>query len=527
MEETIKEYLSYAEIAFSNKEYETALTWYNKVLELVPNHAYTLARAGSACIPMSRFDEAKTFFERAVKVEPDNGDYYFHLANAYFFHNEFPQALELYATAEMKGCTEAVKPRLYYQMALLCSFKGDAASAIANYEKYEQYDNYGDIVGNHKIVLEKMRLYLQLGNIEKAENCASQLMLVAPKELSSYLVYAQMLMVHQKYQQADAVLTEAEKNVQLTDAGKIDLELQRLTLHIAKAEELRGAGDPQTKAYYEQVIQALHYYWQNSMAYTKKQYQQIVLTLAEVYLKLERFDECLMVVSSVLQPSSMIADPPPVPELTPEMVTSITAGAVQDIRNRMASGEISDAEVSYQADGSEAPIYPEAVLKADAAGTPDYIAQTMQKVKELNAQETAEEQEYVQKLKFIRLSCYIGKEDYKSVVQCAVPMKGSKNVYYAYFSVYMEAYAIRKLSNAADGYSENDAEAKYKEAIAFFKSKMMQKENVIYATIFRIRLYAESGKFALAEELLGLLTTEQRSPMQAYIEECRKQTSAS
>ena len=44
-----------------------------------------------------------------------------------------------------------------------------------------------------------------------------------------------------------------------------------------------------------------------------------------------------------------------------------------------------------------------------------------------------------------------------------------------------------------------------------------------FAVIFRARMYAESGKFAKAEEMASLLALEEKEAVTAYIEECRKE----
>ena len=65
----VKELLVNAEVAFSNKQYNAALNWYQKVLEVTPDDVYVLSRAGAICVSLGRFEEALTYFGRAKKLD--------------------------------------------------------------------------------------------------------------------------------------------------------------------------------------------------------------------------------------------------------------------------------------------------------------------------------------------------------------------------------------------------------------------------------------------------------------------------
>ena len=80
--DAIKELLTNAEIAFANKQYDSALQWYQKVLEAPPDDVYVLSRAGALCVPLGKFREAMLYFGRAKELDPDNGDNAFNYGNA-------------------------------------------------------------------------------------------------------------------------------------------------------------------------------------------------------------------------------------------------------------------------------------------------------------------------------------------------------------------------------------------------------------------------------------------------------------
>ena len=52
---------------------------------------------------------------------------------------------------------------------------------------------------------------------------------------------------------------------------------------------------------------------------------------------------------------------------------------------------------------------------------------------------------------------------------------------------------------------------------------MSQTENRNYAAVFRARMYAETGKFAKAEEMAGLLPAADRNAVMQYISDCKKE----
>ena len=155
-----KHCLVYADIAFTNKQYMEALTWYRKALAITPDNIYALSRAGAICVSMSRFEDARTFFAQAKKLDPENGDNAFNYGNACFFNKDNAKAFEQYVEAEKLGCSDDVKPRLYYQMALLCSMRQDIKSSLIYFQKCEESDKSGMIALNPDLISEKMKLYM-------------------------------------------------------------------------------------------------------------------------------------------------------------------------------------------------------------------------------------------------------------------------------------------------------------------------------------------------------------------------------
>ena len=136
--------------------------------------------------------------------------------------------------------------------------------------------------------------------------------------------------------------------------------------------------------------------------------------------------------------------------------------------------------------------------------------------------ETVTEVSY-DRLYFTLLSCYLAMEDYENACKFGGLLKHSENEYQSYFGRYAEAFSMRKLVGTSPAFSKEMADRKYAEAIAFYRNKMIQSPGNSFAVIFRTRMYAESGKFAKAEEMASLLVLDEKEALMAYINECRKE----
>ena len=166
--EAYKEAIANADVAFANARFENAVAWYDKALKEAPDDGYALSKAGTALVSLNRFDDAFVYFNRAVESDPQNGDHVFNLANAYFFAGDIPKAMENYTAAEMMECSDDVRARIYYQLALMCSIKRDYKAALINYQKYEDADKTGQVSLDTDVLSERVQLYLQVEDFDNA-----------------------------------------------------------------------------------------------------------------------------------------------------------------------------------------------------------------------------------------------------------------------------------------------------------------------------------------------------------------------
>ncbi|MBR3630518.1 MAG: tetratricopeptide repeat protein [Oscillospiraceae bacterium] len=520
-QENYTEAMINGETAFSNENYALALEWFRKALEENPDDLQALARAGTVCVPLDRYEESFKYFQRVMELNPENGDNAFNLGNAYFFHGDFGKALELYADAEMKGVSEEARPRLYYQMALLCSVRQDVKAALANFRKYEETDKTGMAATDPDVISEKVKLYMMADDFDNAEKQAVKWIGVAPTDVRSYMVYFSLLMARRNYAKAGEILDNAEKYAELDEDNAFALKLERITMLSAMADVDSAHAQEHLQAAYD-LAEAVQ-----KEAPAARQ-NEITLTIAEICMKMQKYDEAIGIAEKLLPGASAKAaavehQEVAYEELSDDEIEQMASEDMQMIEEKIEAGEIDESiggnvDVEYDEDGNPVRVYPDGMFDEEPAPAPAAESAPQQAA---NAQTPPSG--YYDRLNFVLLSCYAAVEDYQKARQTAAGMKFSENVYYSYFARYTEAFSMKKLAEAGAGVTKEAAEKQYAETIAFFRSRMLQGGNNNYAVIFRARMYAETGKFAKAEEMANLLQMGEKEAVMAYINDCKKE----
>ena len=513
-----KELLLNAEIAFSNKRFSEALEWYRKVLVETPNDVYVLSRAGAICVSLNLFEDALHFFEKAKDLDSENGDNYFNYANACFFKDDYSTAFSMYVEAEQKGCSDDVTPRLYYQMAMLCSMREDVKSSLAYFKKSEEADKGGMIALNPDLISEKIKLFMLIQDYDNAEKSAAQLVAIQPIVFSNYMVYYSILMAHQKFNIAEKVLQDAEQYAEMTDDDRFALVLQKAALLMAIGEE-NGA------EYYESIIDLLEGYY-NSSDLSSDQRYEISIALAEVYLKAELYDKAISCLSQTLLPKESLKylnvnDASESYELSLEEIDMMIEADMELIREKIDSGELDSelgmyAEIEYDEEGNERHTYPSSVFESISSAS---VGNASGETSNGESTSTIEEpsSDIKEKIYFTLLTAFLGKEDFAGALEFANILKHSENRYYTYYGIYTSTLIELKINGRS-----SDVERKYAETIAFFRNKTFENPNDVLASVFRARLYAEQGKFEKAKEIATLLSEDDRNSILNYIEQCQK-----
>lgn len=508
----IEEDISRAEIALNNGQYETALELYREALNDEPNNLLALSRAGTVCMMLEKHENALGYFNRAVEVDPDNGDNYFNLGNAYFFQDQYTKAFDCYVDAKERGCSDDITARLYYQMALLCSVRGDIKSALIYMQMCEDADASGTIAASPDLLSEKAKLYMALEDYENAERCAGQLVAAAPAVFANYMVYFSMLMARRKFSAAQKLLSDAEKYAEMTDDDRATLLMQKASVYTALAE----TDDNLKQSYYQKAVNTLNAAKARE-GIQASQKNEVRAALAEVYMKMEQYDRAIACLDDVLSPIKQPEKPAEIPfvEPAPDEIYQKMDSDMDMIEQSVDTRDLEIfSEVQYDEEGNEVRVYDERVLQAledHSENEPDSEFST-------EPVETGDiSPDLRDRLNFLMLSCVMAKDDFAEAAKWAGILKNSENVYYSYYGLYAEALSERKLM--ADPAA---VEKKYVETIAYFRNKSFENPRDTLASIFRARLYAEQGSYAKASEIARLLSETDQQAVLEYIDTCRK-----
>jgi len=519
--ENKNEYLANAEIAFANKQYNESLSWFKKVLEEEPDNIYALSRAGAICVPLGLFEEALFYFGHAKELDPNNGDNVFNYANACFFNKDNVKAFSAYVEAEKLGCSDDVTPRLYYQMALLCSMRQDVKSALIYFDKCEKVDREGRIVLTSDFISERLKMYMVLEDYTNAEKCARQLIAVKPSDLKNYMICFSILMAKRDFLTAESILNDANEYADLSDDDKQTVLLQFSSLYVAMGESQMT----HKEKYYDRAIELLELQRSNSEM-TFEQKINLLITLSEVYVKAERFQDALACLEATINGTgktnaTVSAEVSDDEGIDPDEIERMIEQDMLMIQERIEYGEIDPemgmyAEMGYDESGALVRFYDDSVF----AFLNTSIQNKNQEVIEPTEKTDGEFDlplEVREKIYFMYLTCYTAMDEFKKAETYATILKHSSNKYYSYFGLYSATMLCRKINGDTEFTKQ-----KYSETIAFFRNKSFADHSDTLAVIFRARLYAEEGKYEKAKELGHLLSDVDRNSILVYIEECKK-----
>ena len=132
--------LHLGEIAFEQKQYESALEHYQHVANYHSNSAESWASLAMAYRMLEQYDEAEVNYKRAIELEPDNADYYFSLSEIFSAHEEPEKAIEVLEEGLIENPDSSM---LHIFLAMKYLDAGDDRQAELFLEKAERLEPAG------------------------------------------------------------------------------------------------------------------------------------------------------------------------------------------------------------------------------------------------------------------------------------------------------------------------------------------------------------------------------------------------
>jgi len=408
----------------------------------------------------SQYETALEWCEKAIAEDPSNADAFTGAGKACLVLNKLPEAEQYFLKAVALDGTNGEK---YFDLGNIKFGLEKYSESLMNYAKAEQYGCKDEI---------KKKLYFQIG-----------------------------MLSHMTGDAKSALLNfEKSENIGAVNADTKEILLKRLQIYI-QSEDYSSAENYaiQLKLLAPSEFRSYQIYFQILAAMGKYDKAQELLAEAEKYADIN---------SDIRNKADICFDK--------AMIFAVKADK-----------EPNNAEQHYQSalkvfdEFITIPDLPQETLTNIAFSKAEVLLKLEKFDDALNCVNgISEDEKFKEKADFIRLSCYFGKEEYEKADLFAEQLRQSGNMYYVYFATYADAFIANKLSEK-DATQAKIAELKYNNAVAFFKNKSFEKPQDVFALIFRVRLYAENGKFARAEEMVKILPDALKTELQKYISSCR------
>jgi tetratricopeptide (TPR) repeat protein len=181
-------YFTEGEKFFILEDYAKALLYYQRALEINPENATVHYKIADVLARSNKQDDlvkASLSIENALKLYKTNKYFYLLAASIYNSLARFDKAAEAYETmiSEVKGTEEYL-----YELAAVYQYANKPGEAIKAYTKAE------NIFGvNETSSLQKIRLYLEGGNIKEALAEGDKLMNAFPEEERYVMSFTELL----------------------------------------------------------------------------------------------------------------------------------------------------------------------------------------------------------------------------------------------------------------------------------------------------------------------------------------------
>jgi tetratricopeptide (TPR) repeat protein len=183
--------------------FDAAIRNFQKVIELNKDNDAALYELGNLYSQKKNFADAVYSYEQASKLKPQNEWYLMSLAKALENTNNFKSAQSYY---EKILELNPEKIEVYFDLASVKLYQNDFKGAIKTYDELEK-----KIGINDELIVQKQKIWLKLGKVDKAAEEAIRLINSQPMELRYKLNLAELYLANDKFEKAIVILEDISK----------------------------------------------------------------------------------------------------------------------------------------------------------------------------------------------------------------------------------------------------------------------------------------------------------------------------
>lgn len=179
---------------------DAAIRNFLKVIEIDPNNDATYYELGLQYAKQKNSTQAAYYFGKAAELNPNNEWYLQNYAKAEEDLNNFTKAEEIY-TELIKQHPEKVE--IYFDLASVKIYQNDLKGANKIYDEIE-----GKIGVNEDVSMQKQKIWLKLGKVDKAAEEAMKLVNMQPTEMRYRMNLAEIYLSNKELEKAQKALAE-------------------------------------------------------------------------------------------------------------------------------------------------------------------------------------------------------------------------------------------------------------------------------------------------------------------------------
>jgi tetratricopeptide (TPR) repeat protein len=164
--------------SYEVKEYDNAILYYQKVIELNPSSSPAYNNLGSAYGSKGNLDKAIQSYEKAIELDPNYSVAYYNLGNDYSSEGDLDKAIQSYEKAIELNPNYS---KAYNNLGIAYGTQGNPDKAIPLFDKaIELNPNYSEAYSNLG------HAYANKHNVEKEIQCYEKAIELDPKDSETY-----------------------------------------------------------------------------------------------------------------------------------------------------------------------------------------------------------------------------------------------------------------------------------------------------------------------------------------------------